>query len=106
MITSVARKKTQKSPITWKLLGTGMAAGTGIAVRRLTDAGWYAVRGSTPPRNPAAPGVGWGEALAWAAVSGVAVAAGRLAAARGAAAAYEKLTGKLPPGVNSESPRP
>jgi Protein of unknown function (DUF4235) len=101
----VARKKNEKSPLAWKLLGTGMAAGSGIAVRKLTDASWYAVRGSHPPKNPAAPGVGWGEALAWAAVSGVAVAAGRLVAARGAAAAYQSLTGKLPPGLNSEGPR-
>ena len=83
-----------------------MAAGTGMAVRKLSDAAWYAVRGTNPPKNPAAPGVGWGEALAWAAVSGVAVAAGRLAAARGAASVYQQFTGKLPPGVNAESPNP
>jgi hypothetical protein len=106
MIPAVARKKKQKAPLTWKLLGTGMAAGTGIAVRKLADASWYAARGSAPPKNPAAPGVGWGEALAWAAVSGVAVAAGRLAAARGAAATYQSLTGKLPPGLNADSPSP
>ncbi|WP_091325921.1 DUF4235 domain-containing protein [Geodermatophilus ruber] len=101
----MARKKKQKSPLVWKLLGSGFATGAGIAVRKLADAGWYAARGSTPPKNPAAPGVTWPEALAWAAVSGVAVAGGRLLAARGAAATYEKLTGKLPPGVNTESPR-
>jgi hypothetical protein len=100
----VARTKKQNAPLTWKLLGTGMAAGTGIAVRKLSDAAWYAARGTHPPKNPAAPGVGWGEALAWAAVSGVAVAAGRLAAARGAASVYQQFTGKLPPGVNAESP--
>jgi hypothetical protein len=44
--------------------------------------------------------VTWPEALAWAAFSGVVVAAGRLVAARGAAAAYQSLTGKLPPGLN------
>jgi hypothetical protein len=32
------------------------------------------------------------------------VAAGRLVAARGAAAAYQSLTGKLPPGLNESSP--
>ncbi len=90
--------------MTWKLLGTGFAVPAGIAVRKLTDAAWYAARGTDPPKNPAAPGVGWGEALAWAAVSGIAVAAGRLVAARGAAATYQSLTGKLPPGVNAASP--
>ncbi len=100
----MARRKKQKAPLTWKLLGTGMAVPAGIAVRKLSDTAWYAVRGTQPPKNPAAPGVGWGEALAWAAVSGVAVAAGRLVAARGAAAAYQSLTGKLPPGLNESSP--
>jgi hypothetical protein len=100
----VAGKKKQKPPMTWKLLGTGFAVPAGIAVRKLTDAAWYAARGTDPPKNPAAPGVGWGEALAWAAVSGIAVAAGRLVAARGAAATYQSLTGKLPPGVNAASP--
>jgi hypothetical protein len=94
----MARKT--KPPTTYKLLGTGAATVSGIAVRKLTDAAWYAARGTTPPKNPAAPGVTWPEALAWAAFSGVAVAAGRLLAARGAAAAYQSLTGKLPPGVD------
>ncbi|HEX2073764.1 MAG TPA: DUF4235 domain-containing protein [Geodermatophilus sp.] len=100
----MARNKKQKPPLTWKLLGTGFAVPAGIAVRKLSDAAWYAARGNYPPKNPAAPGVGWGEALAWAAVSGVAVAAGRLLAARGAAATYERLTGKLPPELNEGSP--
>ncbi|MGY1727521.1 DUF4235 domain-containing protein [Geodermatophilus sp. SYSU D01062] len=94
----MARK--QKAPLTWKLLGTGTATVSGIAVRKLTDAAWYAARGTTPPKNPAAPGVSWPDALAWAAFSGLAVAAGRLLAARGAATAYRQLTGKLPPGLN------
>ncbi|RBY75072.1 hypothetical protein DQ238_20325 [Geodermatophilus sp. TF02-6] len=51
--------------------GTGSAVPTG-----------FAVRGTPPPEDSAAPGVGWGAALAWAAVSGVVVAAGRLVAAR------------------------
>jgi hypothetical protein len=101
MITVVARKKKkQKAPLTWKLLSAGFAVPAGIAVRKATDAAWYGVRGTMPPKNPAAPGVSWPEALAWAGVSGLAIAAGRLVAARGAAASYEKLTGKLPPGIN------
>jgi uncharacterized protein DUF4235 len=95
--------RTQKPPLTWKLLGTGSATLSGIAARKLTDAAWYAARGTTPPKNPAAPGVSWPEALAWAALSGLTVAGGRLLAARGAAAAYRSLTGKLPPGVNEAS---
>jgi hypothetical protein len=97
--------KRQKSPLAWKLLGVGFATPAGVAVRKLTDSAWYAARGYPPPRNPAAPGVSWPDALAWAALSGVAVAGGRLLAARGAAAAYKGLTGKLPPGLVEDSPR-
>jgi hypothetical protein len=97
--------KKQKAPLTFKLLGVGLATSAGIAVRKLTDSAWYAARGYPPPKNPAAPGVSWPDALAWAAVSGVAVAAGRLVAARGATAVYQGMTGKLPPGLGTDSPR-
>ncbi len=97
----MARKT--KPPLTWKLMGTGAATLSGIAVRKLTDAAWYAARGTTPPKNPAAPGVSWPDALAWAALSGLAVAGGRLLASRGDAAAYQTLTGKLPPGLYEAS---
>jgi hypothetical protein len=99
----VAKKQKVKTPTLYKLLGPAMAVPTGILVKKAADAGWEAVRGYPPPKNPADPGVSWPDALAWAAVSGVLVAAGRLVAARGAAAAYQAVTGKLPPGVNEAS---
>jgi Protein of unknown function (DUF4235) len=85
--------------IGWRMVAFAFAVPTGIAVRKALDASWRAARHSDPPRNPAAPGTAWAEALAWAAVSGIAVAAGRLIATRGATAAWKTLTGKLPPGV-------
>ncbi|SDX86761.1 Protein of unknown function [Modestobacter sp. DSM 44400] len=103
MITPVAKKQKMKTPTLYKVLGTTMAVPAGILVRKAADAGWETVRGYPPPRNPAAPGVTWPDALAWAAFSGVLVAAGRLVAARGAAAAYQAVTGKLPPNVNADS---
>ncbi|MGI8626193.1 MAG: DUF4235 domain-containing protein [Geodermatophilaceae bacterium] len=99
---SVARKN--KGSLFWKLLGYAFAIPTGFAVRRLIDRTWMSVRGVAPPKNPAAPGTKWSEALAWAAASGIAIAFGRLVAARGAAGAYQKLTGKLPPGLESGGP--
>jgi Protein of unknown function (DUF4235) len=83
----------------WKVVGLAFAIPTGIATRKAVDAAWKAARGGEPPRNPVAPGVAWAEALAWAAVSGVAVAAARMVANAGAAATWRSLTGKLPPGV-------
>jgi hypothetical protein len=84
----------------WKIVALAFAVPTGMAVRKALDAGWRKARhGDDPPKNPAAPGTDWSEALAWAAVSGIAVAAARLVAARGAAATWKSLTGKLPPGI-------
>jgi hypothetical protein len=85
--------------IGWKVVALAFAVPAGIAVRKVLDTGWRKTRHDDPPKNPAAPGTNWPEALAWAAVSGIVVAAARLVAARGAAATWKSLTGKLPPGV-------
>jgi hypothetical protein len=85
--------------IGWRIVALGFAVPAGIAVRKAMEAGWRKTQHDEPPRNPAAPGTQWSEALAWAVVSGIAVAAARLVAARGAAATWKSLTGKLPPGV-------
>jgi Protein of unknown function (DUF4235) len=85
--------------IGWRIVALSFAVPTGIAMRKAIEAGWRKAKHDDPPKNPAAPGTQWSEALAWAAVSGVAVAAARMVAARGAAATWKSLTGKLPPGV-------
>lgn len=85
--------------IGWRIMALAFAVPTGIAVRKAIEAGWRKTKHDDPPKNPAAPGTQWSEAIAWAAVSGLAVAAARLVAARGAAATWKSLTGKLPPGV-------
>ncbi len=96
--------KKNKGSLFWKLLGFAFAIPAGIAVRKLTESTWVSIRGTVPPKNPAAPGTAWVEALSWAAASGIAIAIGRMLAARGAAGFYKKLTGKLPPGLESEGP--
>jgi Protein of unknown function (DUF4235) len=103
MITGVARTPKVKTPLLYKVLGPAMAVPAGILVRKTADTAWLKVRGYPPPKNPAAPGVSWPDAAAWAAVSGVLYATARLVAARGAAAAYQKVTGHLPPNVNTDS---
>ena len=92
-----------KTPLLYKVLGPAMAIPAGIVVKKAADTAWLKVRGYPPPKNPAAPGVSWPDAAAWAAVSGVLYASGRLVAARGAAAVYQKLTGRLPENVNTAS---
>jgi Protein of unknown function (DUF4235) len=89
--------------IGWKIVAAVFAVPMGIAVRKAMESGWRKTRHDDPPKNPAAPGTDWSEALAWAAVSGIAVAAARLVAARGAAATWKSLTGKLPPDIEEAS---
>ena len=97
------KKQVEKEPGLYKLLGLGLAVPTGIVVKKLADTAWEKVRGYPPPKNPAAPGVDWPEAIAWAAVSGALMGVGRLVAARGATSAYQSITGELPPHANADS---
>ena len=82
---------------------------TGMVVRSLTDkalsALWKKTKHTEPPTDPASPGTPWGEALSWAAASGVAMAVARLVATRGTATAKMKLTGKAPEGLEGPGGR-
>lgn len=83
----------------WKIVGITSGLLAAMTSKKLLDKAWSATKGGEPPRNPASPGTSWGEALSWACASGVAVAVARLLAARGAAQAWRKTTGSLPPGL-------
>jgi len=83
----------------WKVVGVTSGLVAARTSKKLLDATWKKTRGGEPPRNPAAPGTSWGEALSWAVATGAAVAVARLLAARGAASAWRRTTGSLPPGV-------
>jgi hypothetical protein len=87
--------------IGWKVVGVMsglLAARTSKAVLEKT---WRSTKGTEPPRNPAAPGTTWTEAMTWAVASGVAVGLARLIATRGAAQAWRRTTGSLPPGLET-----
>jgi hypothetical protein len=83
----------------WKIVGITSGLIAARTSKKILDTTWARTKGGEPPRNPAAPGTSWSEALTWAVASGVAVAVARLLAARGAAQAWKKTTGSLPPGV-------
>ncbi len=83
----------------WKVVGLGAGLTAAKVSRSVLDKTWAKTKGGEPPRNPATRETTWGEAVQWAVASGIAVAVARLLAARGAAAAWEKTTGHLPPGV-------
>ena len=83
----------------WKVVGITSGLVAARTSKKLLDKTWTKAVGGEPPRNPAAPGTSWAEALTWAVATGAAVAVARLLAARGAAQVWKKTTGSLPPGV-------
>lgn len=85
--------------VLWKVVGLLTGLVSAKAGRSALDKVWAKTRGGEPPRNPAAPGTTWGEAVTWAVASGVAVALVRLVATRGAASVWQKAAGHLPPGL-------
>ncbi len=91
------------SATTWKLLGTGGAVLSGIAAKKVITTGWKTVTGHAPPANPEDPDTTWGEALAFAVVSGAIVGVARMLWARRAAVYYRKSTGHLPPKMQEVS---
>lgn len=87
------------SKVGWKIVGGAATAAAGTAASKGVTAAYKKVRGNEPPVNPAHPDTAWREALLWAAVSGIAVGLGRLAAERAAASGWVRATGTLPPGM-------
>jgi hypothetical protein len=87
------------SKVAWKVTATASTLVAARLTAKAVTGGWKKVKRSDPPANPAAPTTTWGEAVGWAAASGVAIALARLAARRGAAGVWKKATGHLPPGL-------
>ncbi len=67
-----------------RAVGTIAALAAGMGTRKLVTAGWKRVTGKEPPSDPHDPHVGFGEALSWAIVLGVAMETARLLAQRAA----------------------
>jgi hypothetical protein len=80
----------------WRVLGAGSAVVAATLADRGVRALWTVVTGNRPPEVPEDPDTRWGEAVAWALLSGAAVALARLAATRRAANYYRESTGELP----------
>jgi hypothetical protein len=86
----------------WKLTGLAFALPLGFVARKAVAVGWRAIRHEDPPRPSNDFEASWSETLAWAALSGVAMAAAELLAARGAARVWRQVTGNEPPGHERE----
>lgn len=92
-------KPKEKGKKSWKLLGSTSALVAGIATMKALDAAWQTATGKKPPTAPESPEIGNREALAWAAVSGLAMGVARMYATRRAAHYWVKSFGTLPPGM-------
>lgn len=86
----------------WNVLSLGAALGAAAVAKKAIDGSWRAATGKNPPENPADPDVDLWEAVAWAAVSGTAIALARMLATRKAASYYARSTGHLPPGLRKD----
>ena len=87
---------------TWSIFSLGSALLGAAIAKKALNTGWRAATGKNPPGNPADPDVDVWEAVAWAAVSGTAIAIARMLAARKAADYYTRSTGHLPPDLRKD----
>ncbi|WP_277455864.1 DUF4235 domain-containing protein [Janibacter sp. DB-40] len=79
----------------WKLLGTGSAIIAGIVSKKVITAIWKKA-GHDSEIDPTNPDIPFGEALAYAALVGLAVGLARTFTTRQAAAIYQRSAGHLP----------
>ena len=81
--------------LVWRVLGTGSAILAGVIANKIVQQIWMkAGRDEVlDPRDPRTP---WKDAVAFAALTGLAVGAARTVVTRKAARYYEKSTGHLP----------
>ncbi len=84
-------------PLVWKVLGTGSAIIAGALANKIVTKAWEVTSGRPAPSDPTHPDdVGWKEAVLFAALTGLAVGAARVAVQRKAARYYADSTGNLP----------
>lgn len=90
---------TLRAQMIWKIVAWISTAAAAWAARQATAVVWSQVSDTEGPVNPADRSASWTEAFSWAVVAGLAAALARVLARRGAAAAYESVTGETPPGI-------
>ena len=83
---------------------TVAALGTGFLMKKALESTWQRFTGHVPPANPDSDETSWGEALAWASVSGALLGVARLIGRRAAVRSVAKATGRRVGG--SVEPKP
>jgi hypothetical protein len=80
-----------------KLMSMLIGIPVGILTKKVVERTWVAARPQEPPRKPADPRTGWGDAIGWAALSAAGVVAAEMITRRSAEATYRKVIGSEPP---------
>jgi hypothetical protein len=83
------------------LAATLAALGAAALMRKTLHKAWESATGRQPPVNPESRETTWGQALAWALVSGALLELARLVARRGAISTMSKATDN--PGVRQRA---
>lgn len=84
----------------WKITSALAGIAAGLVAKQVIKRSWQAVTGEDAPDSPEDPQLSWGQAIAFAAVSGVVMEVVRTAAARGAGQYYANKTGLGPFGAD------
>src|SRR5579875_2993169 len=83
--------------LTMKVLTIAIGVPVGIATKRIVEKTWRSARPEDPPRHADDDGVRWGDAIAWAALSGAGMVLAGLLTRKGAESTFRVLTGVEPP---------
>lgn len=92
----MAQAEAAQTTKVWQAFSLASALLAAAVAKKGLNTFWQRATGKNPPANPADPDVDLWEAVAWATVSGTAIAIARMFAARRAANYYIRTTGKLP----------
>jgi hypothetical protein len=91
-------------PLVWRVVGAGSAILAGIVANKIVTEVWRH-SGRDVEIDPNNPDVPIKEAVVFAGIMGVAVGLARVFATRGAASAYRRAVGDLPPDVKPKLPK-
>lgn len=83
--------------VSMRVLTMAIGIPVSIATKRIVEKAWHAARPEDPPRRADDDGVRWGDAIAWAALSGAGMVLADLLTRKSAESTYRVLTGLEPP---------
>lgn len=85
--------------LVWNVLSLVSKIGGRTVTNKVATTAWKKTTGTNPPLNPMSPTTSWGEATAWALVSGALSGFVVMVATRQAAKWYRTSAGHLPKGL-------